>query len=570
MKILQGVSASPGIAIGPLYIYQPEQVSYRRYTPADPSIEWQRLQDALLVADLQIRSVYEKAMTEAGSQQAAIFETQADMLHDPGLLGKTRQNIQEQNINVEAALMDAAEFYARTFENVENEYMQVRAADVRDVAFRLLCILTGAAQPSADIAEPSILVSRDLTPSDTVRLDKKLVIGFCTAEGGATSHTSILAKAMGIPAVVGAGKEILALPNGTLLAVDGERGEVIIEPDEETIRAIGERRKKADALYAAERRLAHEPAVTMDGVNTRMLANIGSVSEAETALELGAEGVGLLRTEFLFLDRSDPPSEEEQYLAYKSILDMLGDLPMTVRTLDIGGDKPPPYLNLTREDNPFLGNRAIRMCLEKPSFFKVQLRALLRASHGRNLRIMFPMIAQLMEFRKAKTLLEEARAEVIAAGHVVADKVEVGVMVEIPAVVMMADQFAREADFFSIGTNDLTQYTMAAERTNDKLSYLADACHPAILRQVQRVIDSAHSCGIWVGLCGELAGDSDAIPILLGMGLDEFSMAPTMIPHAKAIIRRWTMTLGQKCVRDVLEHSSAGSVRQHMRRLRAG
>lgn len=418
------------------------------------------------------------------------------------------------------------------------------------------------------LTTPSIILARDLTPSDTVRLDKSLVLGFCTAGGGPTSHTAILAKALSLPAIVGLGSELLDLSDGTPLLVDGERGEVIADPSDATRQEYENRRLRTTATKKAELEMAHEPAITQDGHQVEIVANVGNSEDAHFALLQGAEGIGLLRTEFLYLDRQSAPNEDEQLAAYDSILDVMENRPVVVRTLDVGGDKELPYLDLGKETNPFLGWRAIRMCLDQPNFFKIQLRALLRASPGHDLRIMFPMIATIDEVRRSRTLLNEARDEVEAAGHPCADRIQVGIMVEVPSVAVLADIFAHEVDFFSIGTNDLTQYTMAAERTNEKVAHLGDACHPAVLRQIKRVLDAAHGQGIWVGLCGELAGDPEAAPILLGLGLDEFSMAPSSIPHAKTIIRSWTLKQAQQLASHVLDLDSAAAVREYVRKHR--
>jgi phosphoenolpyruvate-protein phosphotransferase len=451
-------------------------------------------------------------------------------------------------------------------EAMGNETFAARAVDMRDAGRRVLRLLLG--QPEEDLSQlkaPMVILARDLAPSDTVRLDKALVLAFCTAEGGPTSHTAILAKALGIPAVVGLGKELLALKAGEFLLVDGARGEVLVEPDEAAIIGFQARERAHLARAEVELASAQEPAVTRDGHAVEVVANIGSEAEAKAALVYGAKGVGLLRTEFLYLDRKTAPGEEEQHQAYAAILEVMGTRPVVSRTLDVGGDKPLAYLDLGQEANPFLGWRAIRMCLDKPDFFKIQLRALLRASPQHDLRIMFPMVATLEEVRQAKALLAEARRELEAEGAPLAEQVQVGIMVEIPSVVVLADQFAREVDFFSVGTNDLTQYTFAAERTNEKVAHLGDACHPAILRQIGRVIQAAHAAGIWAGVCGELAGDPEAVPILLGLGLDEFSMAPASIPGAKAILRQWSQEEAQRLAESALALESAEAVREMVR-----
>jgi len=408
---------------------------------------------------------------------------------------------------------------------------------------------------------PSVVVARDLAPSQTAGLRRDLVLAFCTAEGGPTSHTAILARALGLPAVVGLGKQILSLPPGTELLVDGGQGEVVAGPSESEAREFRDRGEAEDERSKAELAQAAEPAVTLDGHRVEIVANVGSPEDAATALRCGAEGIGLLRTEFLYLDRRQAPTEDEQTKAYDSILDVMESRPVVARTLDVGGDKDLPYIDLGTEANPFLGWRAIRMCLDRPEFFLTQLRALLRAGVGHDLRIMFPMVSTLEEVRKARALLQEARRQLEDEGLRAAEPVQVGIMVEVPSVAVLADLFAKEVDFFSIGTNDLTQYTLAAERTNDRVAHLSDALHPAVIRQIARVIEAGHERGIWVGVCGELAGDPEGIPILLGLRLDEFSMAAPLIPRAKAILRRWSVTGAKRLAEAALRLDTAQAVR---------
>jgi len=564
--IYHGIPASPGIAWGPAFFHAEKELSVPRREVQDTSDEIKRLEEALTSAGTQIANLRVKTQSETSAEEAAIFEAHALFLQDPTLITAVHEMIEGQGLNAEVAWMDSIEVNASKMEALDDEYFRARAADIRDVGHRVLRILLGVAESDLSaLTHPSIILARDLTPSDTVRLDKSLVLGFCTAEGGPTSHTAILAKALGLPAVVGLGVEILTLKNETPLLVDGDRGEVVAYPDEATRQIFETRHQKAAIRAEAESKVAHEPAITQDGHQVEIVANIGNPQEASFALEQGAEGIGLLRTEFLYLDRVEAPDENEQLAAYDEIMDVMEGRPVVVRTLDVGGDKELPYLNLGHEANPFLGWRAIRMCLDQPDFFKVQLRALWRASPGHDLRIMFPMIATLEEARRARTLLKEARDEVEAAGYPIADQIQIGIMVEVPSVAVLADLFAREVDFFSIGTNDLTQYTMAAERTNEKVAHLSDACHPAILRQIKRILEAAHVEGIWVGLCGELAGDPDAVPILLGLGLDEFSMAPTSIPRAKALIRRWSLAQAQKLASQVIDLDSAAAVRDFVR-----
>ena len=562
---LPGVAAAPGLARGPAAIWCDEILKIPREGSRDPGVERGRLVLALQAAQARTLSLKEKAIGTAGTKEAAIFEAQALMLEDPALLETAHAAI-DGGLNAEAAWIDAVESFAVMLDGLSDPTLAARAADVRDIGRRVLVELLGCSdQQHLELIEPSVIVARDLAPSQTISLNRKLVLGFCTAEGGPTSHTAILAKALCAPAVVALGPAVLEVPRGALILVDGEAGEVVVHPDVEALERFETRCLSARRQAQAECAAAHQPAVTRDGHRVEVVANVGGTSEATIALENGAEGIGLLRTEFLYLRREIAPGEAEQLETYRAILTTMGTRPVVARTLDAGGDKELPYLGSTHEANPFLGWRAIRICLDLPDLFKTQLRALWRASPGHNLRIMFPMIATLEEVRRAKVLLSEAREESIAAGHPVASAIQVGIMVEIPAVAVLADNFAREVDFFSIGTNDLTQYTLAAERTNEKVAHLNDACHPAVLSLIRRVIEAAHHAGIWVGLCGELAGDPDAIPILLGLGLDEFSMAPALIPHAKAILRSWSCQEANELARQALDLTSAAEVRERSR-----
>jgi len=565
LRTLRGIPASPGTAIGPAAIIRPQEVHVERQRTDDPAAEQQRLLAALQIARAQLDTIYTHARATVGEEEAAIFEAQATMLDDPALLEVATGRIVEQGCSAEAAWSDAVETYATQLQSLANEYLAARAADLRDVGQRVLRVLAGRSdQGPLRITEPSVIVARDLTPSETVQLDKAQVLGFVTAAGGPTSHTAILAKALGLPAVVGVGDDVLSVEDGTQLVVDGTAGQVIVAPDAATLSRCSAQISAASERARAEREAAQAPAVTRDGHRVEVVANVGGREDAELALANGAEGIGLLRTEFLYLDRCTPPSEEEQFAAYASILQVMGSRPVVVRTLDVGGDKYPPYMDLGAEANPFLGWRAIRVCLDEPELFKAQLRALLRAGVGHDLHIMFPMIATLEELRRSMAYLAEARHEVEAKGCEAAP-VKVGIMVEVPSVVVLADIFAREVDFFSIGTNDLTQYTMAAERTNPRVAHLNDACHPAVLRQISQVVKAAHAAGTWVGICGELGGDPDALPILLGLGVDELSMAPSAIPHAKAVLRQWSLARAQRLARQVLELESAASVRNWVR-----
>ena len=566
MKKLSGTPASPGIALGPTFLFREIDLSFERRNVSDSEAEWERLKSALETAREELQEVQAKAEEESGAEEASIFRAHALMLEDPELVNKMQTVLEEEQLNAEAALKEATESYAEMLEALDDEYLSARAADVRDVANRVLRILLDVAEsPVVGLDEPSIILARDLTPSDTVLLDKALVLGFCIAEGGRTSHTAILARSLGLPAVVGAGAEVLKLEDGTPAVLDGSEGVLVVEPEEGVESTYRDRKSRLATVLKDARERADAPAVSSDGQRVEVVANIGNVEGAEAAQEAGAEGVGLLRTEFLYLERSSLPDEEEQFEAYRAIVETFGDQPVILRTLDVGGDKELPYLELDEEMNPFLGVRAIRLCLQRPDLFKPQLRAVLRAGVVGDLKVMFPMVATLQEVRAARKLLEECRVELQEEGVEVAQEMEIGVMIEVPGAALMADQLAEEVDFFSIGTNDLSQYVMAADRTNSNVSDLMSAFHPAVLRLVADVIAAAHDRGKWVGLCGELAGEPLAIPILLGLGLDEFSMNPPAIPLAKQIIRDVSIEACAEVARDALQQESPEDVKRLVR-----
>lgn len=557
---LQGIPAAPGLIRGQALLWDQHPLQIPKFTPQDVSTEKKRLSDALQQAAQQLRDLVVHITGQVGQAQAALFEAQAMFLEDTALIDKAEGAI-NSGLNAEQAWHTACEFFADQLENMSDETLRARSADVRDAGRRVLEILTGA-QSAPLLTKQVVIIARDLAPSQTAQLDKSKVLAFCTAEGGPTSHTAILARALGLPAVVGLGEAILDVQDGTILLVDGYNGLIGSNPTPELV-ADFDRRIHADSKERLhEREQATLPAVTRDGLRVEVAANVGNVDDARDALQYGGEGIGLLRTEFLFLNRSQPPDEQTQYSAYRTIMELMGDRPVVVRTLDVGGDKEVPYLDFGAEANPFLGYRAIRISLDHPQDFKTQLRALLRAGAGHDLRIMFPMIAAVDEVIRAKQLYAEAREELLSSNATFAEKVQIGIMVEIPSVALLADRFARHVDFFSIGTNDLTQYTLAAERGNRHVAHLNDPCHPAVLKELQYVVAAAHEAGIWVGVCGEMAGDPQAIPILLGLGVDELSMAPQRIPSVKQAIKNWSVTDAQKLAEQALRLDSAEEIRK--------
>jgi phosphoenolpyruvate-protein phosphotransferase (PTS system enzyme I) len=537
MSFLQGIAASSGIAIAKAYRLVEPDLSFEKTSVENAENEISRFQDALTKAKSELEAIREKANKELGADKAAIFEAHLLVLSDPELIAPIEDKIKTDLVNAEYALKETTDMFITMFESMDNEYMQERAADIRDVTKRVMSHLLGVhlANPSM-ISEEVVVVAEDLTPSDTAQLNRQFVKGFTTDIGGRTSHSAIMARSLEIPAVVGTKKATDEINNGDLVIVDGLKGEIHINPTSEMVESYKKTAEQYEQQKAEWAKLVNEQTVSSDGVHVELAANIGTPNDLEGVINNGGEAVGLYRTEFLYMGRDQLPTEDEQFESYKAVLEGMKGKPVVVRTLDIGGDKELPYLDLPKEMNPFLGFRAIRLCLEEQDIFRTQLRALLRASSYGNLKIMFPMIATLNEFRQAKALLEEEKANLTSEGVQVAEKIELGIMVEIPSTAVLADQFAKEVDFFSIGTNDLIQYTMAADRMNERVSYLYQPYNPSILRLVKMVIDAAHKEGKWAGMCGEMAGDETAIPLLLGLGLDEFSMSATSILKARSQI----------------------------------
>lgn len=560
---LRGIAASAGIAIAPLIYYQSVTIPITEYHIENVEIEWHRLQSAIQIAKQEIASLLSHTSIQIGDAEAAIFDAHLLFLADPVMLEAARQHIVEKRLNAEVAWQAVVDEVANSYRKLEDAYLQERVDDVVDVGRRVLRILLGSLPTDLHITEPSIIVGTDLSPSDTAKLDPTKVLGICMTSGSATSHSAIIARTLGIPAVVGVAPQVLTLESGTLIAIDGESGKVWVAPPAETLTALEAKRQNWQTAQAEAKAKAHQPAITRDGRRIQIFANIGSIADGKAAVSHGAEGVGLLRTEFLYLEKTKAPTEEEQLQVYQAIGEVLDQRPLIIRTLDVGGDKPLPYLSHPSEEaNPFLGVRGIRFCLENPQFLKTQLRAILRASYGNNIKIMWPMIATLTELRAAKAILTEVQTELRQAGIAFDEKMAVGMMIETPAAVAIADQLAREVDFFSIGTNDLSQYVMAGDRTNPKVATLADALQPAVLRMIQQTVEVAHAANIWVGLCGEVAAETLVAPILLGLGLDELSVNPQAIASLKQAISHLTISEAQAIASVALQQDSATSVRE--------
>ncbi|MGL9791130.1 phosphoenolpyruvate-protein phosphotransferase [Enterococcus sp. DIV2461a] len=545
-EMLKGIAASDGVAVAKAYLLVQPDLSFNKTSVEDTDAEATRLDDALAKSTEELQAIRDKAAQSLGEAEAQVFDAHLMVLSDPEMVGQIKQNIQDNKVNAEAALKEVTDMYIGMFEAMDdNAYMQERAADIRDVAKRILAHLLGVTLPNPSmINEEVIVVAHDLTPSDTAQLDRTYVKAFVTDIGGRTSHSAIMARSLEIPAIVGTKEITDKVKAGDILAVNGSIGDVIIDPTDAE-KSEFEAEAKAYADQKAEwDKLKNAETVTADGKHVELAANIGTPKDLEGVHKNGGEAVGLYRTEFLYMDSSDFPTEEDQYQAYKAVLEGMEGKPVVVRTMDIGGDKELPYLTLPHEMNPFLGYRALRISLSElgDGMFRTQMRALLRASVHGNLRIMFPMVATLKEFRAAKAIFEDEKQKLVNEGVEVSNDIQVGIMIEIPAAAVLADKFAKEVDFFSVGTNDLIQYTMAADRMNERVSYLYQPYNPSILRLIKNVIDAAHAEGKWAGMCGEMAGDQTAVPLLLGMGLDEFSMSATSILKTRSLMKRLDTT----------------------------
>ncbi|MBC2160534.1 phosphoenolpyruvate--protein phosphotransferase [Listeria booriae] len=561
VKELKGIAASDGIAIAKAYLLVEPDLSFDKTEVADTEAEVKRFQDAVAVSGTELEKIRDIAKESLGEDKAQIFDAHLLVLNDPELISPISENITNNKVNAESALQETTDMFIGMFESMDNEYMRERAADIRDVRKRVLSHLLNVTIPNpALIDEEVVVVAKDLTPSDTAQLNRQFVKGFVTDIGGRTSHSAIMARSLEIPAVVGTGDVTHDTKENQMIIVDGLEGNVIIDPTPEQIAHYEKMKSDFAAQQAEWDKLKNEATVSKDGHHVELGANIGTPEDLTGVISNGGEAVGLYRTEFLYMGRENFPTEEEQYEAYKAVLSGMDGKAVVVRTLDIGGDKTLPYLDLPHEMNPFLGFRAIRLCFANEELFRTQLRALLRASVHGNLKIMFPMIATVNEFRQAKAILLDEKKNLASEGVAVSDTIELGIMIEIPAAAILADQFAKEVDFFSIGTNDLIQYTMAADRMNEQVSYLYQPYNPSILRLVKMVIDAAHKEGKWAGMCGEMAGDQTAVPLLLGMGLDEFSMSASSILKSRSLIKRLDRTEMAKLADEALQQATEEEV----------
>ena len=562
----KGTGASPGIALGKALVIEHSELVIEKKTIENIDEEIQKLESAVKVSKEELTKVKEKALAELGEHEAEIFEAHLLVLEDPELIGSAISKIRDEKVNADYALNEIKEMFVAMFESMDNEYMRERAADIKDVTNRVLRHILGIKVVDlAGLDEEVVLIAHDLTPSDTATMNKNMVLGFLTDIGGRTSHTAIMARTLEIAAVVGLNDITKKVKDGDYIVFNGDTGEVIVNPDEETKAKYASLKEEFEEYRKSLELLKGQASITTDGRHVELAGNIGSPNDVEGLIKNDAEGVGLYRTEFLYMDKEDSfPTEEEQYEAYKAVLEGMNNKPIVIRTLDIGGDKELPYFEMEAEMNPFLGYRAIRLCLDRKDIFKTQLRALYRASVHGKLRIMFPMISSLEELLDAKEVIKEVLKELDAENIAYSNDVEVGMMIEVPSAAVISDVLAKHVDFFSIGTNDLIQYTCAVDRMNQKISHLYNQFNPAVLRLIKMVIDNAHKEGKWVGMCGESAGDQRMIPILLGFGLDEFSMSPISILPARKLITSLSYADMQKFADEVLAMGTAKEIKEYV------
>lgn len=537
MEQIFGKGVSKGVAAGPISFYRRPSGEIPRRSVTDTAAELARFHDACETAKEQLGALHDKALAEAGEDAAMLFEAHQMMLDDLDFVESIEGLIENDRLNAEAAVSDTGAQFAEMFAAMDDSYMQARAADIRDISTRVVGILTGEGESGIVSDVPCIVAADDLAPSETVQLDKSLILGFITAGGSANSHTAILARTMGIPAIIGAGDALQAEMEGKYAIIDGQTGETVIEPDDAERERLLKKQAKEKALKELLDQLKGKPNETRDGRNVMVYCNIGSPADIDAVLQNDGGGIGLFRSEFLYLQGSDYPTEDEQFEAYKTVAERMGGKRVIIRTLDIGADKQADYFHLDKEENPAMGLRAIRICLTRPEVFRTQLRALYRASAYGKIAIMFPMITSVWEVQEIKRICRNIRAELAEEGVPMADKVELGIMIETPAAVMMSAELAREVDFFSVGTNDLTQYTLAVDRQGVGLDRFFDAHHPAVLRMLRMTAENAHRAGIWIGICGELGADAELTETFLSMGIDELSVSTSAVLPLRSAIR---------------------------------
>ena len=537
MEQIFGKGVSKGVAAGPISFYRRASGVIPRHEVSDTAAELERFRAARETAKEQLAKLYDKALAEAGEDAAMLFEAHQMMLDDLDFVESIEGMIENDRVNAEAAVSDTGAQFAEMFAAMDDSYMQARAADIRDISARVIGILTGEGESGIVSDVPCIVAADDLAPSETVQLDKALILGFITAGGSANSHTAILARTMGIPAIISAGDALQPEMEGKYAIIDGQTGEAVIEPDDAERERLLKKQAKEKALKELLNQLKGKPNVTKDGRNVMVYCNIGSPAAIDAVLQNDGGGIGLFRSEFLYLQGSDYPTEDEQFKAYKTVAERMGGRRVIIRTLDIGADKQADYFHLDKEENPAMGLRAIRICLTRPEVFRTQLRALYRASAYGKIAIMFPMITSVWEVQEIKRICRNIRAELAEEGVPMADKVELGIMIETPAAVMMSAELAREVDFFSVGTNDLTQYTLAVDRQGVGLDRFFDAHHPAVLRMIRMAAENAHKAGIWIGICGELGADAELTETFLSMGIDELSVSPSAVLPLRSAIR---------------------------------
>ena len=564
-EVMKGLGVSPGIGIGKAFIIDKGPINVTKNYVNDAEKELDRLKAALEMAKEQLNELYISTIDELGEKEAQIFKSHEMMLEDDTFISDVEDRINREGVNAEFALNETSNVYIKMFQSIEDEYLRERSEDIKDVMNRVIRILMCISSVDfSNMEENSIIVAKDLTPSDTAQLDRTKVAAMITEVGGKTSHAAIIARIMGIPTIVGLNNITDKIKDGDTVICDGKTGKVLINPNAKQLFYYNKKKNIEDDIKNELRNQVGLPSITKDGFKVSLSANIGVPNDVDMALENDAEGIGLFRSEFIFMNRDRQPTEDEQFEQYKEVLVKMGDKPVIIRTMDIGGDKNVPYIDIPKEMNPFLGYRAIRFCLGNVEVFRTQLRAILRASVYGNVKIMIPMISTMKELKDSKKILQQAKDELKSEGIKFKNDIEIGIMIEIPSAAIISDLLAKEVDFFSIGTNDLIQYTMAVDRMNSKLSYLYSQYHPALLRLIKGIIDNAHNAGIWVGMCGEAAGDPKLIPVFVGMGLDEFSMNGPSILRARYIVRNINKEDMQKIARNTLDMENAIEVEEYL------